>query len=53
MGVYGASKLVGEQGIIATANLKVYIVRTSWLYSEYGNNFVKTMSRMKAERNQV
>jgi len=41
MGVYAARKLVGEQGIIATANLKAYIVRTSWLYSEYPDNFVK------------
>jgi dTDP-4-dehydrorhamnose reductase len=45
LSVYGNSKLKGEQEIIK--NLKTYfIIRTSWLYSEFGNNFLKTMLRI-------
>lgn len=47
--IYGLTKLEGEQAII-DATEKHYIVRTSWLYSEYGNNFVKTMLKLGAER---
>jgi dTDP-4-dehydrorhamnose reductase len=47
--VYGLTKLEGEQDIIA--NLAAhYILRTSWLYSEFGNNFVKSMLKYGAER---
>jgi len=50
--VYGRTKLEGEQGI--TQLLKAhYILRTSWLYSEFANNFVKTMIRLGAERDQL
>lgn len=48
-GVYGASKLLGEQ-LAAAADPSVVIIRTSWLYSSFGNNFVKTMMRLGKER---
>jgi dTDP-4-dehydrorhamnose reductase len=47
--VYGRSKLAGEK-IIAEYLDKYFILRTSWLYSEFGNNFVKTMLRFGKER---
>jgi dTDP-4-dehydrorhamnose reductase len=43
--VYGASKLCGEQAVIEEHPDRTYIVRTAWLYSKYGKNFVKTMVR--------
>ena len=42
LNVYGASKLKGEQHIVDTWN-KHFIIRTSWLYSQYGNNFLNSM----------
>jgi len=47
--VYGLTKLEGEQDIIRILD-EHYILRTSWLYSEFGNNFVKTMLKLGAER---
>ena len=50
--VYGKSKLKGEEYIQETLD-SYFIVRTSWLYSEYGNNFVKTMLRLSETRKQI
>lgn len=52
LGVYGRTKSHGEQ-IIAESGCKALIFRTAWLYSEYGNNFLKTMMRLTAEREQL
>lgn len=45
LGIYGQSKLQGEQAV-EEINPAHYIVRTSWLYGPYGNNFLKTMLRL-------
>lgn len=52
LGVYGRTKLHGEQAI-AESGCKALIFRTAWLYSEFGNNFLKTMLRLTAEREQL
>ena len=51
-GVYGKTKLHGEQGIIST-NCNYVILRTAWLYSEFGKNFVKTMLNLTATKPQL
>jgi len=50
--VYGQSKLKGEIGIQQTIK-EYFIIRTAWLYSEHGNNFVKTMLRLGKEREEI
>ena len=52
LSVYGASKLQGERSIQETTEA-YFIVRTSWLYSEYGNNFIKTMLRLSETRDEI
>ena len=49
LGAYGRTKLHGEQAI-AKVGAKAIIIRTAWLYSEFGNNFLKTMLRLTAEK---
>ena len=49
-GVYGKTKLSGEQAIQKIQKTNAIIIRTGWVYSEYGNNFVKTMLKLGSER---
>lgn len=52
-GVYGQSKLEGELAMLAINPDRSVIIRTSWVYSRFGNNFVKTMVRLAKERREL
>ncbi|MES2411074.1 MAG: dTDP-4-dehydrorhamnose reductase [Bacteroidota bacterium] len=51
-GVYGQTKLDGEKAIQSVFE-EYYIIRTSWVYSQFGNNFMKTMLRLASERDSI
>ena len=52
IGIYGNTKRRGELEVI-NSNIEAIVIRTSWLYSAYGNNFVKTMLRLGRERDEL
>jgi len=51
--IYGKTKLAGEQAIQRIMHTNAIIIRTSWVYSDYGNNFVATMLRLGKERDKL
>jgi dTDP-4-dehydrorhamnose reductase len=53
LGVYGASKLEGEKQVAEILGERALIIRTAWLYSAKGSNFVKTMLRLMEEGREV
>ena len=52
LGVYGKTKLEGEQAVTSIMD-EYFIIRTSWVYSQFGNNFMKTMLRLASERDSL
>lgn len=52
IGIYGQTKLKGETEVASHCD-KHYIIRTSWVYSQFGNNFMKTMLRLSQDRKEL
>ncbi len=52
-GVYGKTKLAGEEAMMKIAPRNSIVIRTSWVYSSFGNNFVKTMLKLGKEREEL
>lgn len=51
--IYGSTKLAGEKALVAVKCPNSVIIRTSWVYSSFGNNFVKTMIKLAKEREEL
>lgn len=51
--IYGKTKLLGEQALLRVNPKNSIIIRTSWVYSSFGNNFVKTMLRLGKEKDEL
>ena len=51
--VYGASKLAGEGHVLEICDRRALVIRTAWVYSRFGGNFVDTMLRLMSERDSV
>ena len=53
LNIYGKTKLAGENAVISIMHSNAIIIRTSWVYSEYGNNFVDTILKLVKNRNEL